>query len=197
MSTTVVVPSGLQSSAPSIVKAMSKPFIGKKVAFLKASVTALAKEVKAKQDELDKVLDRLEDMDKQRDALSTETEMLAMQHAEVVMEWEEKILTEKTLREKENEDAESEYKSSKNELDENIKELKAKKQEAYVNIWAELNAKLEEFQSEAANETKTIATEKNVVVAQKHTIIEKYEKDKRSVRKMFSLMGDSLCRQMS
>jgi chromosome segregation ATPase len=201
MSTEIIVPSGLQKSTPSLVRAVkkagSKPFIGKKVAFLKASVSALAKEVKQKQDELDKVLDQLEDMDKQRDALTTETEMLATQHAEVVMEWEDKIQTEKTLREKETEEAEVIYESTKNELDDNLNALKTEKQAAHENVWAELNKKLAEFQEEALDETKRTAAEKMVVIAQKDGIIDKYEKDKRSVKKMTSLMNASMGRQMS
>mmetsp|Transcript_46872 Transcript_46872/g.56696 ORF Transcript_46872/g.56696 Transcript_46872/m.56696 type:complete len:202 (-) Transcript_46872:433-1038(-) len=200
MSTAIIVPSGLKRSTPSFTvalkKSVSKPFIGKKVAFLKASVTALAEEVKQKQDELDKVLDQLEDMDKQRDTLTTETEMLASEHAMVVMEWEEQVETERCLREKESEDAELDYEKTKRELESNVEALKATKNKSHEDVWAALNKKLEEFQNEAANETKKIATEKNLVIAEKDGIIDKLEKEKRSARKMVSMAGKSMRKKL-
>lgn len=200
MSTAIVVPSGLQRSAPSIrrslKKSLSKPFIGKKVAFLKASVGALAEEVKQKQDELDKVLDHLEYMDKQRDMLTTETEMMASENSVVIMGLEEQVQAEERLREKESEEAELQFELMNNDLDEEVRNMKARKEEVYQGVWADLNKKLEEFHNEAILETKKIAIEKNLVIAEKDDIIAKLEKDKRSVRKMASMARKSMTRQL-
>eukprot|EP00586_Coscinodiscus_wailesii_P002361 CAMPEP_0172479214 /NCGR_PEP_ID=MMETSP1066-20121228/3649_1 /TAXON_ID=671091 /ORGANISM="Coscinodiscus wailesii, Strain CCMP2513" /LENGTH=201 /DNA_ID=CAMNT_0013239471 /DNA_START=78 /DNA_END=683 /DNA_ORIENTATION=+ len=200
MSTAIVVPSGLQRSAPSLrislKKSVSKPFIGKKVAFLKASVSALAEEVKHKQDELDKVLDDLEVMDKQRDSMNTEIEIMASEHSVVVMGLEEQLQAEQSLREKENEEAELQFELIKKELDEDLINTKASKEEVYQDVWAELNKKLEEFQNEAILEAEKTAIDKNLVIAEKDGVIAKLEKDKRSVRKMASMCRKSMSRQL-
>mmetsp|Transcript_41248 Transcript_41248/g.50179 ORF Transcript_41248/g.50179 Transcript_41248/m.50179 type:complete len:202 (+) Transcript_41248:76-681(+) len=201
MSTSTLVPSGLQTSSPNLIrsinKSVSKPFIGKKVAFLKASVSALAEELKHKQDELDKVLNQLEDMDKRKDALNKEIEVISAEHSVMAMGWEEKIETERSVGEKENEEDELKYESTKKELEEAVENLKVKKEERYQNVWGELNMKLEELQKEAATETKKVAVEKSNLIAEKDGIIAKLEKDKRSVRKMSSLMKGAMTRQLS
>jgi hypothetical protein len=200
MSTAIIVPSGLQRSAPSLrrslKKSVSKPFIGKKVAFLKASVSALAEEVKQKQDELDRVLDHLEVIDKQRDSINTEIEMLASEHSVVVMGLEEQLEAERNLREKESEEAELQFELMKKELDENVIDMKARREDVYQDVWTELNKKLEEFQNEAISETKKMAIDKNLVIAGKDDVISKLEKDKRSVRKMASMCRKSMSRQL-
>mmetsp|Transcript_8260 Transcript_8260/g.10185 ORF Transcript_8260/g.10185 Transcript_8260/m.10185 type:complete len:202 (+) Transcript_8260:82-687(+) len=201
MSRAIIVPSGPSTSKLSIIhalkKSISKPFIGKKVAFLKASAKALGEEVKQKQDELDKVLDQLEAMDKHRDALATETDMLASKNASIIIEWENKLLAERSSREEENEVAKLKYESTKKNLDENVKKLRADKKEEYQYVWKQLNEKLREFQNEATKETGTVAIEKNAVISEKNGRIERYEKDKRSVRKMILLGWKSLGRKLS
>mmetsp|Transcript_45968 Transcript_45968/g.55754 ORF Transcript_45968/g.55754 Transcript_45968/m.55754 type:complete len:202 (-) Transcript_45968:418-1023(-) len=200
MSTAIVIPSGLQTSAPglrrSLKKTVSKPFIGKKVAFLKASVGALAEEVKQKQDELDKVLDHLEYLDKQRDSLNTDTEMMASEHSVVVMGWNEQLQAEQSLREKDSKEAELHLELMKKELDNDMMNMRSRKEESYQDVWAELNKKLEEFQNEVISETKKVAIDKNVVISEKDGVIAKLEKDKRSVRKMSSMAGKSMRRQL-
>ena len=163
---------------------------------MKASVTALAEELKQKQDELDNVLNDLEAMDKQKDTLNKDIQIMSAEHSVMEMGWDENIETERSRREKEKEENELNYELTKKELDESVRSLKIETEERHRNVWVELNEKLEEFQNEAAAETKKLAIEKNLSIADKDTVIMKFEKDKRSVRKMSSLMKRSMTRQL-
>jgi len=180
----------------SIKKKISKPFVGKKVALLKAAVTDLAEDIRIAEDELDIVLDQVEGLEKQKEDIKDDINNMSAEHESAVQQMTDQLDEQQIIREKEQEEADQQLEFVRKEMEENVRKLKVQANETHSDVWSELNNKLEAFKCAAKYENEKIAAEKDAVLEDKVQAVAVYDKERRSVRRLMKLSRKSMTRQI-
>lgn len=183
------------SFTKAVKKSISKPFIGKKVAFLKTSVNDLAKDLKRAEEELESAMDQIEDLQRRKVEIKQDISQAEINFAKAVEEHADQLKEEQLAREAEQKQLVLEIETAEKELYEDVLNRKKEQAEKYEDVWSALNLKLEQFRREADEEREQITFETEDIISEKEKIVNKHLKDRRSIKKLIRLSGSSIKRQ--